>query len=110
VWVSFLTSPGFHFLRACVPPAPSPRRAAWCSGGSQRASGFTHIGGGIAGNGGIGVVDGASSCALDGDALSLVRVYDRALLVSEAIGNWRHAAARDATAAYEPERYGIGYD
>ena len=56
------------------------------------------------------MVDGASSCALDGDALSLVRVYDRALLVSEAIGNWRHAAARDATAAYEPERYGIGYD
>lgn len=63
----------------------------WADGGSQRAAGFTHIGGGMAGDGGIGLVDGAARCAV-GSAASLVRAYPRALLVSEAISNWRVAA------------------
>ena len=63
----------------------------WADGGSHRAKGYTHIGGGLAGDGGIGVVDGATSCGVDTGAVRALRLYDRPLLVSESIANWRHA-------------------
>jgi hypothetical protein len=61
----------------------------WADGGADREQGFTHIGGGIAGNGGISDVNGAPLCELDANVVGMVRIYSRALLVSEAIGNWR---------------------
>ena len=52
--------------------------------------GWAHLGSipNIAGEGDIQSVDGAARCTLD-PALRAVKVYDRFLMTSEAIGNWR---------------------
>lgn len=62
-------------------------------GGWHRSQGFTHIGASNFedvehGYQPIGDVNGASTCVVH-PSVSLVRVYDRYLLTSEAIGNWR---------------------
>lgn len=62
----------------------------WADGGAQRKQGYVHLGGGKAGDGGIGVVAGAKSCTVNKGAVQMLRIYSRALTVSEAIGNWRH--------------------
>jgi hypothetical protein len=60
-------------------------------GGHTRSQGWTHLGSkpNIAGEGDIGVVDGAPQCKLH-PSVKTLRLYDRYLLTSEVIGNWRH--------------------
>ena len=60
-------------------------------GGSTRPQGWAHLGSyvDLTGAGDIEVVDGASECMIDARAVKLLRVYNRYLLTSEAIGNWR---------------------
>lgn len=61
-------------------------------GGHQRSQGWTHLGSvpNIAGQGDIGVVDGASQCKVNSAAVRMLRIYDRFLLTTEVISNWRH--------------------
>ena len=61
-------------------------------GGTVRSHGWAHLGShfDIAGGGGIGNVDGGPTCVVDPNAVLMVRVYNRYLSTTEAIGNWRN--------------------
>jgi len=61
-------------------------------GGTVRSHGWAHLGShfDIAGGGGIGDVDGAPVCTVDTRKVRMVRVYNRYLTTTEAIGNWRN--------------------
>ena len=71
---------------------PEPSRCWWvqADGGNARPQGWDHLGSipNIAGEGDIESVDGGAQCTLH-PALRSLHVYDRFLLTTEAVANWR---------------------
>jgi hypothetical protein len=68
----------------------SVTNGVFADGGSERGQGWAHLGSipNIAGEGDIEVVDGANSCVVH-PTLRALRVYDRYLMTTEAVGSWR---------------------